>query len=544
MAQPAPAAHAAAANANQDAGAKEIIKAIQSPEIWFGVVGPVGAGGSRAIASLKKACEEKGYDVQIIKMSSLIREWAEAHEKDVPPQGMRPIDSVPMLQNLGDEIRKIDPAGVGRLCLSAIARRRAELTGANFVQGEAVQPDETKRAWLIDSIRHPAETQLFRRAYGASFALVGVVCEESVREKRIIGKFLTNPEKQDAALVERVKDFISRDADDERKSYGQHVTSAFYEADFFVDNTLDDETDEKGYLEEPLARLVSIVTHDRLVRPTIEETAMHHAHSARVRSACLSRQVGAALVDHYGTVVSTGTNEVPRAGGGVYGEQFSGNKRTHEHRCAFRNPAFCSNNVEQNAIVDDLIAQIPELSAVDDAEKGTLRAKIRRTRLGGLIEFSRAVHAEMDALLSAGREGTSTVGTRLFVTTFPCHYCARHIVSAGVYEVQFIEPYPKSLALSLHIDAIAVSEDGWVPPSTLSIAEERALEPEEDQGRVLFKPFVGVAPRLYLKAFEKVRDLKDKVTGDMKIGEPEWGDEWSPLVSAYPEIEAALTKNL
>jgi hypothetical protein len=89
-----------------------------------------------------------------------------------------------------------------------------------------------------------------------------------------------------------------------------------------------------------------------------------------------------------------------------------------------------------------------------------------------------------------------------------------------------------------------VSEDGWVPPSTLSIAEERALEPEEDQGRVLFKPFVGVAPRLYLKAFEKVRDLKDKVTGDMKIGEPEWGDEWSPLVSAYPEIEAALTKNL
>jgi deoxycytidylate deaminase len=242
--------------------------------------------------------------------------------------------------------------------------------------------------------------------------------------------------------------------------------------------------------------------------------------------------------------VSTGTNEVPRAGGGVYGEQFSGNKRTHEHRCAFRNPAFCSNNVEQNAIVDDLIAQIPELSAVDDAEKGTLRAKIRRTRLGGLIEFSRAVHAEMDALLSAGREGTSTVGTRLFVTTFPCHYCARHIVSAGVYEVQFIEPYPKSLALSLHIDAIAVSEDGWVPPSTLSIAEERALEPEEDQGRVLFKPFVGVAPRLYLKAFEKVRDLKDKVTGDMKIGEPEWGDEWSPLVSAYPEIEAALTKNL
>jgi deoxycytidylate deaminase len=537
-------APAGAANSNQYDDAKKIIKGIQSPEIWFGVVGPVGAGGSRAISSLKKACEAKGYDVQVVKMSALIKGWGEANGKETPPDGMRPIDSVPILQNLGDEIRKADPAGVGRLCLSAIAQRRAELTGADFVQGNPVQPDDKKRAWLIDSIRHPAETQLFRRAYGPSFALVGVVCEETVREKRIIGKFLTTPEKHDADLVQRVKDFITRDADDESKPYGQHVASAFYEADFFVDNTLDDETDEKGYLEEALARLVSIVTHDRLIRPSIEETAMHHAHSARVRSACLSRQVGAALVDHYGTVVSTGTNEVPRAGGGVYGEQFSGNKRTHEHRCAFRNPAFCSNNVEQNAIIDDLIAQIPELSVASDPAKANLRARIRRTRLGGLIEFSRAVHAEMDALLSAGREGTSTVGTRLFVTTFPCHYCARHIVSAGVYEVQFIEPYPKSLALSLHIDAIAVSEADWVPPSTLSIAEERAREPEEDMGRVLFKPFVGVAPRLYLKAFEKMRDLKDKITGDMKIGEPEWGDEWSPLVSAYPEIEAALTKNL
>ena len=70
----------------------------------------------------------------------------------------------------------------------------------------------------------------------------------------------------------------------------------------------------------------------------------------------------------------------------------------------------------------------------------------------------------MDALLSAGREGVSTVGTRLFVTTFPCHYCARHIVGAGVYEVQYIEPYPKSLALELHNDAIETNPFKWQPP--------------------------------------------------------------------------------
>jgi hypothetical protein len=150
----------------------------------------------------------------------------------------------------------------------------------------------------------------------------------------------------------------------------------------------------------------------------------------------------------------------------------------------------------------------------------------------------------MDALHSAGREGVSTIGTRLFVTTFPCHYCARHIVSAGVYEVQFIEPYPKSLALNLHQDAIAVKERGWAPPERLSMADDRRQERPPATGKVLFKPFVGVAPRLYLRAFEKTRSLKDKETGEMKFDPPAWGDEWAPYVAAYPELEAALTRGL
>lgn len=176
-----------------------------------------------------------------------------------------------------------------------------------------------------------------------------------------------------------------------------------------------------------------------------------------------------------------------------------------------------------------------------------MRRTLRKTAVGQLIEFSRAVHAEMDALMSAGRDGVSTSGTRLFVTTFPCHYCARHIVSAGVHEVQFIEPYPKSLALNLHKDAITVDASRWVAPDTThEVTKDEATDDEPEgtilYGKVLFRPFVGVAPRLYLRAFEKIRDLKDKETGDLKIGEPEWGDEWSPFVVAYPEIEAALSR--
>ena len=65
---------------------------------------------------------------------------------------------------------------------------------------------------------------------------------------------------------------------------------------------------------------------------------------------------------------------------------------------------------------------------------------------------------------------------------------------------------------------------------------------KKEAGKVLFHPFVGVAPRLYVRAFEKTWRLKNKTTGDFEMEAPEWGDEWAPFTVAYPELEAALTR--
>ncbi len=245
----------------------------------------------------------------------------------------------------------------------------------------------------------------------------------------------------------------------------------------------------------------------------------------------MSRQVGAAVVDAKGNLISTGTNEVPRAGGGVYGEGFG--HPAEESRCALREDRFCSSNREQNAIISELLDSFPAL--VGERPRDVVVAELRRTRIGGLIEFSRAVHAEMDALLSAGRVGTSPVGGRLYVSTFPCHYCARHIVAAGIDEVQYIEPYPKSRALHLHCDSITTEGDGWVPPSQWSERDGPARPP-----KVLFRPFVGVAPRMYARVFLKDRDYKDKLTGNFEISEPDWGGPSDIFKHRYTEMEKAL----
>jgi len=89
----------------------------------------------------------------------------------------------------------------------------------------------------------------------------------------------------------------------------------------------------------------------------------------------------------------------------------------------------------------------------------------------------------MHAILGASRvAGDRVVGGRLYVTTYPCHACARHIIAAGIAEVFYIEPYRKSLATRLHADAIS--------------------ESVEDLGKVRILQFDGVAPRRFIDLFE------------------------------------------
>ena len=107
-------------------------------------------------------------------------------------------------------------------------------------------------------------------------------------------------------------------------------------------------------------------------------------------------------------------------------------------------------------------------------------------------------------------------------------------MTAGVDEVQYIEPYPKSLALKLHADAITVGRkenDGkpWLSPSA-------------GGSRVRFSAFTGVAPRLYRRAFLKDRSLKNSLTGVFAIGPAEWGTAWDIHKASYFELEAALAK--
>jgi hypothetical protein len=119
------------------------------------------------------------------------------------------------------------------------------------------------------------------------------------------------------------------------------------------------------------------------------------------------------------------------------------------------------------------------------------------------------VHAEIEVAGWASACARSQ-GRILYCTTFPCHNCAKHIVAAGIEEVHFIEPYPKSRALELHSDSLALGSA---------------------RGKVEFHPFVGIGPRRYVELFCLRDTLGSKISRKSKTGRViEWSAPDAALV--------------
>ena len=130
---------------------------------------------------------------------------------------------------------------------------------------------------------------------------------------------------------------------------------------------------------------------------------------------------------------------------------------------------------------------------IEGVDSDAILREIANTDIDNLIEYIRAVHAEMAAITDAARRGASVEACTMYVTTFPCHHCARHLIAAGIERVVYVAPYAKSMAETLHNDALVV-----------------ASEPDSRDRRVRFEPFVGVGPRRYLELFT-MPERKDRL---------------------------------
>lgn len=135
------------------------------------------------------------------------------------------------------------------------------------------------------------------------------------------------------------------------------------------------------------------------MRILFTEWAMNIAEQTKVRSTCVSRQVGAVIcMDKQ--IISTGYNGAPSG-------------------------------------------------AIHCTDIGYCERRKRDIPSGQGLELCRAGHAEANAIIQCAKNGTSCNGAILYVTTQPCVFCCISIIQAGIKKVVFKGEYPTGLGLQL-----------------------------------------------------------------------------------------------
>ena len=138
-------------------------------------------------------------------------------------------------------------------------------------------------------------------------------------------------------------------------------------------------------------------------RMSFDDWAMNIAEQTKLRSTCVSRQVGAIIVKEK-RIIATGYN------GAASGTAHCSNTG----KCARREMGFKS---------------------------------------GEGLEFCRAGHAESNAIDQCAKFGISCDGATLYVTTQPCIFCTIRIINSGIKRVIYKGEYPTPMASKLAEEA-------------------------------------------------------------------------------------------
>ncbi|ORJ52261.1 deoxycytidylate deaminase [Kluyvera intermedia] len=485
---------------NDESTIEEKIKQRRSQELIIALCGAVGSGVKRLKDSLSEKLVNSGYQVEHIRLSDLIAEQQTNHSEI---KSLKGFNRYKTLQDLGDKLRKDQNNSIiAEMAIRRINYTRYAKFGENTHENTKLVKTTQKVAYILDQLKNPEEVGLLRTTYRNNFYLIGLL--RNIEERRKNLREETINENDINNLIERDRKF--------KDSFGQQVEDTLQLSDYFIRNI-----DLGEEINKSVSRFISLVHGTDHITPTRNEIGLYTAYSASLRSACLSRQVGSCIMDDEGNILSTGCNDVPSAGGGLYNAESIQDKRCY-------NKSGCYNDIHKKMLEDQIITILKQ-NNIEQAKK-IANNIMKETKAKQIIEYSRAIHAEMDAILALARNtSTGTIGKTMYCTTYPCHSCARHIVASGIKKVVYIEPYEKSLARALHEDAICHTD---------------SIEP----GKVIFESFEGVSPNRYEKFFKyhSKRKNENGVTKNYRIIDSHHVDP--SYLDTYFEYESKIVSGL
>lgn len=460
-----------------------LLEPISYPEIFLGLVAPIGVDLEMVEECLRRSLTQVRYDCQTIHISKLMD--AKEHQRE--PLHRRYQEKM----DAGNHYRR-QSGKEEILALMSIARIRHSRRKINKDNNGVVE----RQAYVLRQLKTPKEIDVLRKVYGDNFFQISAYAPFEDRVKNLTEKLKRDDfgNKNIHYYKMLAYELIHRDDNEAYDKYGQKLSETYHLADIIVDAR------DKTSCYDTCERAINAIFDHPFISPTREEYGAHLAYSASLRSSDLSRQVGAAILSQDGKHIALACNDVPTLRGGTYWEWDTFDPRDQKR-------GYDANGDTKNEIISDLLHRLSASGWLCDELKGKSTEELVKlakddgkpensllegASVNNLLEFTRVVHAEMNAISDAARSGISTLGSTLYCTTFPCHNCARHIVASGIKKVYFIEPYSKSIVDSLYDDMIQIDD------------------PEYSGHKVLFLPFVGITPILYERVFRKYNKRKDK----------------------------------
>lgn len=447
---------------------------VEAPELIFGLIGPVGTNTQKICSLLEAELINYKYITHRISVSSCIHKIG--HLSDLCNINNDEVKRISAHMAAGTKIRSISKRG-DALALLAVSEIK-DIRNKEKLDSEDSSIQRT--AYILDSLKHPNEIESLRIIYGRAFFAISIYTPRSQRLKDLSEKIAIS--RTDIAATDdcqpEAEKLIHIDEKESGTKFGQNVRGAFPKADFFLDAS------HPQALSKHLDRFLQLVFSNPFITPSIDEWGMFYAESSSWRSGDLARQVGASIVSKEGELIATGCNDVPKAFGGYFWDGDSFDDRDLSY-------GYDKGTLHKQLMIAEVLKRIEESEYIDPKKRDSFIDELEKTKKGeggewlkdtqafNIIEFGRSVHAEMATISEAAKRGVSVNGHFLYVNTYPCHICARHILASGIHEVIYIEPYPKSLTDLLY-------------PNQIDSRGETGKE-----NKIVFRPFCGVAPMAY-----------------------------------------------
>lgn len=300
---------------------------------------------------------------------------------------------------------------------------------------------------VIDAFRNPFEAMYFKERYSA-FYLFSINAEQRHIEDRLarglkmsIDQIKQQDDKENPSdTVDSAEHFVS-----------QNIKSCIQKSDVHIANNGMYGNSNYHELYGQIIKYISLIQHPGLITPSLDEKMMQVAHTAKLNSACLSRQVGASITNQYGSLKAIGWNSVADGQtpcllrskdeilSGTESKSFSIYEKGEKFKKAIidfypkigsnellgRNQSFCFSEIHNKQLMAE-------------KNQNTKDCKCDKNQV-----HTRSLHAEENAFLQISKYGGEGIkdGT-LYSTASPCELCSKKAYQLGIKRIVYIDPYP------------------------------------------------------------------------------------------------------